>query len=93
MFSGRTGYGKSIVFQSIPLLADLLLDQVIGTSTVVVVCPLTALMLDQVNKMNDLGINAAAVFQGQAMKLKMAYILLFSHRLNPCWLQNDGIKF
>ena len=64
-FCASTAYGKSIVFQSIPLFADLLLDQVIGTSTVVVVCPLTALMLDQVNKMNELGINAAAVFQGQ----------------------------
>ena len=64
-FCASTGYGKSIVFQSIPLFADLLLDQVIGTSTVVVVCPLTALMLDQVNKMNELGINAAAVFQRQ----------------------------
>ena len=73
MFSGRTGYGKSVVFQSIPLLADLLLDQEIGVSTFVVACPLTALMLDQVNKMNDLGINAATVFQGQAIKLKMAY--------------------
>ena len=64
-FCASTGYGKSIVFQSTPLFADLLLDQVIGTSTVVLVCPLTALMLDQVNKMNELGINGAAVFQGQ----------------------------
>ena len=45
-FCASTGYGKSIVFQSIPFFADLLLDQVIGTSTVVVVCPLTVLMLD-----------------------------------------------
>ena len=64
-FCASTGYGKSIVFQSLPLFADTLLDQVIGTSTVVVICPLTALMLDQVSKMNELGINAAAVFQGQ----------------------------
>ena len=35
VFCASTGYGKSIVFQSIPLFADLLLDQVIGTSTVV----------------------------------------------------------
>lgn len=64
-FCASTGYGKSIVFQSIPLFADILLDQVVGTSTVVVICPLTALMLEQVTKMNELAINAAAVFQGQ----------------------------
>ena len=64
-FCASTGYVKSIIFQSLPLFADTLLDQVIGTSTVVVICPLTALMLDQVSKMNELGINAAAVFQGQ----------------------------
>ena len=64
-FCASTGYGKSMVFQSIPLFADLLLDQVIGTTTVVVICPLTAIMLEKVTKMNELGINAAAVFQGQ----------------------------
>ena len=64
-FCASTGYGKSIVFQSIPLLTDILLDQVIGTSTAIVVCPLVSLMRDQVSKMNELGINAAAVFQGQ----------------------------
>ena len=36
----------------------------IGTSTVVVIYPLTALRLDQFSKMNELGITAAAVFQG-----------------------------
>ena len=35
-----TGYGKSIVFQCIPLLTDILLEQVIGTSTAIVICPL-----------------------------------------------------
>ena len=64
-YCASTGYGKSIVFQSIPLLADILLDQVIGTSTAIVVCPLVSLMRDQVSKVNELGINAAAVFQGK----------------------------
>ena len=53
------------MFQSIHLFTDILLDQVISTSTVVVVWPLTSLMLDQVSKMNELGISAATVFQGQ----------------------------
>ena len=64
-FCASTGYGKSIVFQCIPLLTDILLDQAIGTSTVIVICPLVSLMHDQVRKMNDLGITAAAVFKEQ----------------------------
>ena len=34
-----TGYGKSIVFQCIPLIVDILLEQAIGTSTVIVIKP------------------------------------------------------
>jgi superfamily II DNA helicase RecQ len=60
-----TGYGKSIVFQCIPLLTDILLEQVIGTSTAIVICPLVSLMHDQVKKMNNLGISAAAVYKDQ----------------------------
>ena len=45
-FCACTGYGKSIVFQCIPLLTDILLDQAIGTSTVIVICPLVSLMHD-----------------------------------------------
>ena len=60
-----TGYGKSIVFQCIPLIVDILLEQAIGTSTVIVISPLVSLMLDQVKKLNELGISAVAVVQGQ----------------------------
>ena len=95
-FCASTGYGKSIVFQSIPLLADILLDQVIGTSTAIVVCPLVSLMRDQVSKMNELGINAAAVFQGQdetiLKDVEMAYIRWFSRHLSQCWPPNVGGK-
>ena len=64
-FCASAGYGESIVFQCIPLLTDILLDQAIGTSTVIVICPLVSLMHDQVKKKNDLGITAAAVFKEQ----------------------------
>jgi superfamily II DNA helicase RecQ len=64
-FCPITRYGKSIVFQAIPLLVDFLLDQAIGTSTVIILCPLVSLMLDQVNRLKELGISADAVFQGQ----------------------------
>ncbi|XP_028404789.1 mediator of RNA polymerase II transcription subunit 34-like [Dendronephthya gigantea] len=64
-FSAGTGYGKSLVFQAVPLLADLLEEQVVGTSIAIVICPLVSLMLDQVAYLKSLGLNAAAVYQGQ----------------------------
>ncbi len=45
-FSAHTGYGKSLVFQAIPIIADFLADKVIGTSVVLVVSPLISLMKD-----------------------------------------------
>ena len=63
--SARTGYGKSLVYQSLPLLHDLLIDQVFGTSIEIVICLLVSLMLDQVAYLRSLGINAAAIYSGQ----------------------------
>jgi superfamily II DNA helicase RecQ len=64
-FSAGTGYGKSLIFQAVPLLADLLIDQAIGTSIAIVICPLVSLMLDQVAYLKSIGFSAAAVFEGQ----------------------------
>lgn len=65
-FSAHTGYGKSLVFQAIPILADVLAGKVIGTSVVVVISPLTSLMKDQVQTINQrFGISAAAIYDGQ----------------------------
>ena len=64
-FSAPTGYGKSLIFQCLPLIVDLLKDQAIGTSTVLVIEPLVSLMLDQVSKMKNTAVSAAAVFDGQ----------------------------
>ena len=50
-FSAHTGYGKSLVFQAIPIIADFLDDKVIGTSIVLVVSPLISRMKDQVKKL------------------------------------------
>lgn len=63
--SAGTGYGKSFVFQSIPLMCDLLSDQAIGTSVGIIICPLISLMLDQVAYLKSIGLNAAAVYNGQ----------------------------
>eukprot|EP00794_Sanderia_malayensis_P012398 gene12398-13678_t len=52
-FSAPTGYGKSLIFQSIPMLADHLLDKPLFTSIILVVSPLKALMYDQVTYLTD----------------------------------------
>ena len=81
-----TGYGKSIVFQSILLFFDILLDQLIGTSTAIIVCPLLSLMFDQVNKMNELGISSNAVFQGHDDEVFTSHeSMLASKRWEKMW--------
>ena len=65
-FSAHTGYGKSFIYQAIPITADVLKDQAIGTSTVLVLSPLISLMKDQVQHINNsFSISAAAIFDGQ----------------------------
>ena len=68
-FSAGTGYGKSLVYQAIPLFHDLLIEQVIGTSIGIIIRPLTSLMLDQVAHLQSLGINAVAVQADQDPKV------------------------
>ena len=65
-FSAHTGYGKSLIFQCLPLIVDLLKDQAIGTSTVLVIEPLVSLMLDQVSRMKNTAVSAAAVTHARA---------------------------
>ena len=43
-----TGYGKSLIYQCIPLVVDILNGNPRGTSALVVISPLKALMEDQV---------------------------------------------
>ena len=60
-FSASTGYGKSLVFQSLPFVADYLQEQCSGLSSLLVVSPLHALMEEQVQKMNAIGIPSVAL--------------------------------
>ena len=57
-FSAPTGYGKSLIFQSLPIIADLVNGYCISTATLPVVSPLKALMADQVNSLEKVGITA-----------------------------------
>jgi len=53
-----TGYGKSIIFQSIPVIASHLWKK---PCIIFIVSPLKALMQDQVQYLNDLGLKAIAL--------------------------------
>ena len=66
-FSVHTGYGKSLIFQAIPIIHDVLNEQVVGTSTVIVVSPFLSLIKDQVKQINEnCGISAAGIYEGQS---------------------------
>jgi superfamily II DNA helicase RecQ len=52
-----TSYGKSLIFQAAPILAYVLFRRSTGTSIVVVISPLKALMEDQVRHLNKLGLH------------------------------------
>ena len=51
-FSAPTGFGKSIIYELIPIMADTLNDRVAGSSVVIVISPLKALIEDQVTYLN-----------------------------------------
>ena len=61
-FNAPTGYGKSIVFQSLPWVYDILQEQTIGISTLIVISPLKSLMEDQCNHMKEIGISSIALY-------------------------------
>ena len=61
-FSAPTGYGKSIIYQALPIVADHYYNRLVGTSIIIVISPLKALMLDQVKFLNDeIGLPAVAI--------------------------------
>ena len=45
-FTAHTGYEKSLIYQAIPIIADVLKDQATGTSTELVLSSLLSLMKD-----------------------------------------------
>ena len=56
-----TGYGKSLIFQCLPIAADVLLDKPRGSSLVVVISPLRSLTEDHVLFLNNIGVPAIAI--------------------------------
>ena len=57
----RTGFGKSLIFQCLPIVADIVHNKPRGSSIIVVISPLWSLMEDQVRYLTSLGIPAIAI--------------------------------
>ena len=59
-----TGYGKSLIYQMLPPLFDYYLaaDKLKNDkSIVIVICPLNALIDDQINKLNSVGVSCTSL--------------------------------
>ena len=65
-YSAPTGHGKSLVFQAIPVISDVLAGLAPLSSNILVITPLVSLMQDQVERIKkNTSVTAAAIFQGQ----------------------------
>jgi ATP-dependent DNA helicase RecQ len=56
-----TGSGESLIYQGLPIVADILHERPRVLSTILVISPLQALMRDQVNNLQNLCLPAIAV--------------------------------
>ena len=56
-----TGSGKSLIFQSLPLVADCLYGRPRGSCTLIVISPLQALIKDQVDYLQNLSFPAISI--------------------------------
>ena len=70
-FAGRdvfvnlpTCYGKSLIFQAVPIMADIIYKTPRGSSLMIVISPLKSLMEDQVRSLRKLNISAVCVTEG-----------------------------
>ena len=72
--SAGTGFGKSLIFQAVPIIFDHLMNQAIGTSTILVISPLISLMDDQVRQCDERGISAVALHSNEELSDKIRHI-------------------
>ena len=74
-----TGFGKSLIFQCLPLVADSVHDKPRGSSVIVVISPLRSLMEDQVQYLNSICIPAIAITDVEDPEA-IQQVLLFDYR-------------
>ena len=56
-----TDFGKSLIFQSLPIVTDIVSGKHRGSSVIVVISPLRSLMEDRVQNLNSICIPAIAI--------------------------------
>ena len=88
-----TGFGKSLLYQALPLVFDLTLQE--PGHIVVVVLPLVSLMEDQVFHLKELGLKAANISSledGERTRVKSGeYSLVYGSP--EAWLKNERWRF
>ena len=88
----QAGFGKSLIYQAIPLIFDVLLEA--PGHIVTVISPLVNLMKDQVEKLTNLGIPAATlseIEEEKAMGLKKGGFSIVYVSLEA-WLNIEYLK-
>ena len=92
-----TGYGKSLIYQCIPFVADILNANPRCTSVLVVISPLKALMEDQVEYLGSVGVPAIAVGHKLDAKfvqmIKMVFLCLCTVHQNAPYPPRRGRKY
>ena len=89
-YSAPTGHGKSLVFQAIPVISDVLAGLAPLSSNILVITPLVSLMQDQVERIKkNTSVTAAAIFQDRKSRssriLKLVgYTVSFMLHQNRC---------
>ncbi|KAK3730394.1 hypothetical protein QZH41_015613 [Actinostola sp. cb2023] len=84
-----TGSGKSLVFQAMPLMFDLVNVNNVNHSIIIVVSPLINLMLDQVNRLNALGITSVCLSEVENMESVEAGQFSVVYGTPKSWLKNE----
>lgn len=64
-----TGFGKSLIYQCLPMIADVLYKRPQVTSVIVVISPLRSLMKDQVEYLQNLGLPAIAITEDKDFEM------------------------
>ena len=96
-----TGYGKSLVFQCLSLIRDVIKDELVGTLTALAISPLKSLMMDQVAKLRQTGVTGEAINAGQAedilfpisIDIRSVYQATMILPLCPGFRIQGGLKF
>lgn len=60
-----TGYGKSLIFYTFPVVMDVVLNRPQGSSKVIIISPLKTVIEDQLNYLKTLGLSAVALHDEQ----------------------------